>query len=276
MPELPEVETVVRSLQPLLPGACIVGIDSVWPRAIADLQKKREMLIGQRIVAVARRAKYLILHLERGALVIHLRMTGKLYPSPSPAANRKHLSAALALDDGRFLIFEDQRRFGRIYFDLDPQALARRFARIGPEPLDAGFTAESLRQMLHGRRRQIKALLLDQSFVAGLGNIYVDESLWYAGIHPLTIAGDIPAAKVRRLHRGIRLCLRRSIAANGATLRDFRFLGGEKGGYTERMLVFRRQGQPCRRCRATIQKQRLAGRGTHFCPRCQRAPRQGH
>ncbi|MBX7057772.1 MAG: bifunctional DNA-formamidopyrimidine glycosylase/DNA-(apurinic or apyrimidinic site) lyase [Leptospirales bacterium] len=273
MPELPEVETVARSLQPLLPGKRLLELESVWPRAVAGLPAASKYWQGAAILSVDRRAKYLILRLSSGALIVHLRMTGRLFLREAPPQDRRFLSAQFRLDSGEYLIFEDTRRFGRIDFAADEAALSRRFAALGPEPLDRNFSGALFFERLQRSQRQIKALLLDQGFIAGLGNIYVDESLWYAGIHPLTRGADISRQQTMRLLRGIRSILRRSIAANGATLRDFRFLGGQKGGYTARMLVFRRQGQPCRRCGASIQKIRVAGRGTHICPRCQRGPR---
>lgn len=278
MPELPEVETVRRSLIPYLEGRVIRDLSVFWKRAVhgSGAAALRERLVGRRIVALERRAKYLTLRLDRGFLLIHLRMTGKLYPAPELPAVRKHLSAALALDapapGGAWLLFEDQRRFGRLFYFADEQAYSQFSERFGPEPLGAEFTADWLTHELKQHRRQIKPLLLDQEFIAGLGNIYVDESLWMAGIHPLARSDRVRPDRAARLHHSIREVLAASIKANGTTFLNFKFLGGKSGGYTDQLLVFSRQGEACPRCGALIQKLRVAQRGTHICPRCQRPP----
>ncbi len=280
MPELPEVETVARSLRPFLVGRTITGFDRHWPRALHDisLPAVRKAVVGRRILAVQRRAKFLILELDDGARVlIHLRMTGKLYPLPAlpPKQERKHYSAVLHLDDAdrKHLVFEDQRRFGRVYYYADAAAFAKFSERYGPEPLDAArFTPDWLRHNLQSHNRMIKPLLLDQEFIAGLGNIYVDESLWMARIHPLTPSRKIPPAKVKKLHGAIREVLEKSIQANGTSFMNFKFLGGYEGGYTDMLLVFQRQGLPCLRCKRKIVKLKVAQRGTHICPNCQKLP----
>lgn len=280
MPELPEVETVARSLRPYLVGRTITGFERGWPKVLHDISLPaiRKAVTGRRILQVRRRAKFLILDLDDGAFVlIHLRMTGKLYPLPElpPKAQRKHFSAVFLLDDAdrKYLVFEDQRRFGRIYYYADSAAFAAFSQRYGPEPLDAVvFTPDWLRHNLQSHNRMIKPLLLDQEFLAGLGNIYVDESLWIARIHPLTSSRKIPAAKVKKLHGAIREVLEKSIQANGTSFMNFKFLGGYEGGYTDMLLVFQRQGQPCLRCKRSIVKLKVAQRGTHICPHCQQLP----
>lgn len=276
MPELPEVETVARSLRPLLENRTIVGFERYWPRTLHEISLPafRKAVVGRRVVDVRRRAKFVIIELDRGFVLVHLRMTGKLYPLPvaPPKAERKLISAAFELDDAQVLIFEDQRRFGRIYFFADRPALDTWSRRFGPEPLEADFTPHWLVDSLAKKQRQIKPLLLDQEFIAGLGNIYVDESLWLAKIHPLTPAARIPAAKIRRLHGAIREVLEKSIRLNGTSFMNFKFLGGYEGGYTDELLVFNRQGQPCLRCKKEIVKLKVAQRGTHICERCQAAP----
>lgn len=276
MPELPEVETVARSLHPHLVDRTITGFDRYWPKTLHDISLPvfRKAVVGQTVVDVRRRAKFVILALKQGFVLIHLRMTGKLYPLAAipPKRERNLISCAFALDDAQFLIFEDQRRFGRIYFFPDAAALSAWSERFGPEPLEADFTPHWLTHNLAASKRQIKPLLLDQEFIAGLGNIYVDESLWLAKIHPLTPAGQVPKAKIRRLHAAIQEVLEKSIRLNGTSFMNFKFLGGYEGGYTDQLLVFNRQGQPCLRCKQPIVKLKVAQRGTHICQRCQAAP----
>ena len=275
MPELPEVETVRRSLCPFLEGRRIVDLRAVWKRALEGVSEEglQMQVSGQRIVKLERRAKYLVLALERGWIVIHLRMTGKLYPLPAPPKETKHVSVLLFLDDGQTLVFHDVRRFGRLQYistEVDFQAFLSRF---GPEPLGRAFTPQRLAHDLHSHRRQLKPLLLDQGFVAGLGNIYVDEALWEAGLHPLTPSDRVTDSQAARLHGAIRLVLSESIQKNGTTFMDFKFLGGERGGYTDSLRVFRRQGKACPRCGHPIRKLRVAQRGTHICERCQKLPK---
>ncbi len=275
MPELPEVETVARSLEPLLRDRRVTGFERYWPKVLHDvsLAAFRKALIGQRIVRVWRRAKFVIVEFEQGFALVHLRMTGKPYPLPvlPPKRERKLISCSFALDDGQHLIFEDQRRFGRIYYFASRAALDQWSTRFGPEPLGPQFTPHWLRDSLRMKKRQIKPLLLDQEFIAGLGNIYVDESLWIAKSNPLTRAADVPPAKMKKLHGAIQEVLEKSIRLNGTSFMNFKFLGGYEGGYTDELLVFARQGQPCLRCKAPIVKTKVAPRGTHICERCQPA-----
>ena len=276
MPELPEVETVARSLRPFLLERTITGFDRYWPRVLHEIELAafRKAVVSRTIVDVRRRAKFLVLVLDRGFVLVHLRMTGKLYPLPAvpPKRERKLMSASFALSDGQFLIFEDQRRFGRIYYYATAEDLAHWSTRFGPEPLEADFTPHWLTHNLKTSKRQIKPLLLDQEFIAGLGNIYVDESLWLAKIHPLTPAAQVPPAKTRRLHAAIQEVLEKSIQLHGTSFMNFKFLGGYEGGYTDQLLVFARQGQPCPRCKRPIVKLKIAQRGTHVCEYCQRRP----
>ncbi|MCR9143357.1 MAG: DNA-formamidopyrimidine glycosylase [bacterium] len=276
MPELPEVETVARSLRPHLIDRKIHAFERYWPKALHDvsLPAFRKAVTNQRIVDVRRRAKFVIVVLERGFVLVHLRMTGKLYPLPEipPKRERNLISCAFVLSDGSNLIFEDQRRFGRVYWFANQEELELWSQRFGPEPLEAEFTPHWLTHSLAGSKRQVKPLLLDQEFIAGLGNIYVDESLWLAKIHPLTPAAQIPKAKVKRLHGAIQEVLEKSIRMNGTSFMNFKFLGGYEGGYTDELLVFGRQGQPCLRCKREIVKLKVAQRGTHICERCQAAP----
>ena len=275
MPELPEVETVRRSLRPFLEGRRIVGFRAVWKKALGGVSERKlgNQLDAQRIRSLERRAKYLVLVLERGWLTVHLRMTGKLYPLPAPPQDTKHVSALFALDDGQVLVFHDVRRFGTLEYISDASRYADFQARFGPEPLGKAFTPERLLHDLRHHRRALKPLLLDQQFLAGLGNIYVDEALWEARLHPLNASDRISDTQAARLHAAIQLVLSESIQKNGTTFMDFKFLGGQRGGYTDSLRVFRREGQACPRCGHVIRKLRVAQRGTHICEKCQKPPR---
>lgn len=275
MPELPEVETVARSLRPYLEGKRLSDFEARWPKVLQNVSLAgfRKAVRGARIAAVERRAKYMIMRTDRGRILVHLRMTGKLYPERKRPGD-KHVSALFRLNGGDYLVFHDTRKFGRVYYFPDEESWRGFNQRFGPEPLGRSFSPDWLVDNLKKRQRIIKPLLLDQEFVAGLGNIYVDEALWMAGIHPLTRADRVPREKARRLHQAIKDVLRESIRANGTTFQDFKFLGGKKGGYTDSLKVFARQGEACPRCGRTIEKMRVSQRGTHVCRKCQPAPRR--
>ena len=269
MPELPEVETVVRNLRPVLVGREITGFEAAWPKVTAPTAPATfaRQVVGRAIEDVRRRGKYILLDLDRGHVHLHLRMTGQLFViRPGEAMPDQQIRAWFGISGGIRLLFRDQRKFGRIGFLAD---LAPLEARLGPEPLAARFTAALLAGMLAQRRRQIKPLLMDQSFIAGLGNIYVDEALFAAGIHPQAEAETIPAGKVKALHRAIRRLLRRAIEHQGTTFSNFRFGRNESGRFREQLKVFGREEQPCFVCGTALAKTRVAQRGTHWCPRCQ-------
>lgn len=273
MPELPEVETIAADLRPQLVGARFVAGHILWPATLAeptpDLLNAR--LAGRQVLDVGRRGKYLLIHLDpAAALIFHLRMTGRLDVVPDGAAilAGPHLRAWFALADGRRLAFTDTRKFGRIWLVEDA---GRVVGELGPEPLDRLFTPEVLQQRLAGRRTAIKALLLDQTVIAGVGNIYADEALFVAGIHPLRPAASLSAAEIGRLCEAIRLVLRESVEARGTLLRDYRTPYGQDGAYQNRLRVYRQAGQPCPRCGTRIERIRVTQRSTHFCPRCQPA-----
>ncbi len=269
MPELPEVETVVRNLRPDLVSRKITGFEAAWPKVTAPTAPATfaRQVVGRAIREVRRRGKYILLDLDRGHVHLHLRMTGQLFViKQQEEMPGRQIRAWFDLSDGVRLLFRDQRKFGRIGYLAD---LAPLEARLGPEPLAAKFTAALLTGMLANRRRQIKPLLLDQSFIAGLGNIYVDEALFAAGIHPETEAETIPAGKVKALHRVIRRLLRRAIERQGTTFSNFRFGRGQSGRFRDELRVFGREDQPCAVCGTTLVKTRVAQRGTHWCPGCQ-------
>lgn len=267
MPELPEVETVVRHLKPDLYGQKINSFQSKWPKVLGNILQEdfSPRIKGQIILDVSRRAKFIVLHLNIGFIPIHLRMTGRLYPNDT-IPNVNHISAVFQLTD-KFLIFQDTRKFGRIYWYDDWEEFD---VKSGVEPLGDQFTKDWLKQSLYSRKRQMKALLLDQRFIAGLGNIYVDEVLWKARIHPLTISSDISSIKSNRLHTSIKVILEQAIEYNGTTFINFTFQDGIPGSYRNQLQVFDRVGLPCKRCSSGIKKIKVVGRGTYYCPRCQK------
>jgi formamidopyrimidine-DNA glycosylase len=272
VPELPEVETVRRGLESALAGRRFDRVEIRDGRLTAPIDPNAVAhgLHGATAVAVGRRGKYLIVELDDGAaLVCHLRMTGWFH-HVAERSERPHLRALFGLDDGSWLLYCDQRRFGTMRL-LTPVELERYWqGRVGPEPLAAEWTPLDLRRRLHGRRAPIKALLLDQRIVAGVGNIYADEALWEARIHPLAAGGDLGPARVRRLHGAVVAVLERGIESGGATIDTYRGVDGAAGAMQDRFNVFDRAGEPCPRCGSEIVKTRVAQRGTHLCPRCTR------
>jgi formamidopyrimidine-DNA glycosylase len=269
MPELPEVETIVRALRPAIVGRSVVDVQVTWPRHVAHPSpaELRDQLLGQAILAVERRGKYLILSLDRGqSLLIHLKMSGQLMVVESPGAADPHAHTIFLLDDGRELRFRDTRKFGRVYLVASPEQVV---SSLGPEPFSPEFSDEWLQARLRGRRRMLKPLLLDQSFLAGVGNIYADEALYRAGIHPRRLAGSLTPAETRDLRMGILDALRAGISGHGATISDFRRPDGSPGSAQEEFLVYGRSGSACYRCGSIIQRIVVGARSTHLCPACQ-------
>lgn len=278
MPELPEVETVARLLRPDLVGATIVGTRVSWPRTLGGMAPRTfaRRVVGTRIGAVRRRAKYLLFDLERGGepagvLIGHLRMTGRMYVGPAEDGDSAYVRVRLKLDGGRSFQFVDVRKFGRLCFADHAEDV---LPALGPEPLGATFTADWFREALAGRRRMLKPLLLDQGFVAGLGNIYVDEALFEAGLHPLRRSDRVPGAKADRLHAAIRATLAEAIRREGSSFDTFyRTPEGQPGQYQHQFQVYGRTGRPCRQCGRAIRRLVVGQRGTHVCTRCQPTPR---
>ena len=275
MPELPEVQVVVNELGVRLVGRRFApGAEILWARTIgypaaADFPAR---IAGQTVTGARRRAKYILLDLEHGdVLVVHLRMTGNLHFAAPADPPHRHLRARLPLEDGEELRYADMRKFGRIYLGSE-EALAGvlPLARLGPEPLAEDFTAERLRLALAGKRGPIKPLLLDQGVVAGLGNIYVDEALFRAGIDPRRPAHSLTDEELASLHAGIQAALRQALGNGGTSFRDYLSTWGRKGSNQEELLVFRRHGEACPRCGGPLQRIVVGGRGTHFCAQCQR------
>jgi formamidopyrimidine-DNA glycosylase len=276
VPELPEVETVRRGLEPLLRGRSIEEADVMDGRLTApeDPVAVSAELLGERFTAVGRRGKYLLFEFEsRRTLVVHLRMTGWFHHRHgADGEDLTHVRAVLGLDDGATLVYADQRRFGTWRLIAPGELDDYLRPRAGPEPLSEEWTPRRFRHDLAGRRASVKALLLHQGVVAGVGNIYADEALWQARIHPLRPGGELTAPEVRRLHAAVVETLRRGIAYQGASIRNYRGPDGAPGSMQERFNAYDRDGEPCPRCGTPIEKIRVAQRGTHLCPRCTRQP----
>jgi formamidopyrimidine-DNA glycosylase len=273
MPELPEVESVRRQLEPALVGRRLERVRIDDPRLVRPYEPAEVAaeLEGERVAAVERRGKYLIVRFEsRRVLLIHLRMTGNLLHAPGGfLQDDPHGRAVVTLDDGSDVVYRDVRRFGT-WLLLEPgEAEPYLGARVGDEPLDALFTTARLGERLAGRRTSLKAALLDQRTLAGMGNIYADEALWRARLNPMRPAADLDRAELRRLHRGIRAALEHGLARQGSTLRDYRLPDGSAGSMQDEFRVYGRRDEPCDRCGTLIARTQVAGRTTWFCPTCQ-------
>ncbi len=271
MPELPEVETVVRFIRPRIVGKTIQNIlpQNNYEKVLAThtAPQFNNIVTGQVIKNVMRRGKFIVLNLERGYLLIHLRMTGRLLLNLSEDDKLKHLTAIIYFTDKSSLYFKDYRKFGRFYYYDSLDYINN---KLGLEPLSKKFSGDWLYKNLQKNKRQLKPLLLDQSFIAGLGNIYVDESLWYAKLHPRQISSSVSRKKSNTLQDAIQRLLQTAINNQGTTIINFYFGEGKKGSFREQLKVFGRQDKNCPRCKTIIKKIRVAQRGTHICPRCQR------
>jgi len=264
MPELPEVQTISRRLAPLLSGRRILSVDLLWPRSLANLSEMDfvQRLTGQSILHLSRRGKFLQMHMTDDYLLFHLRMSGDLLVRDESQHQETHDRLLLHLTRDQYLAFNDTRKFGRIWLTSDPQDV---LGNLGPEPLEKDFTPQVLQQRLAARHRQLKPLLLDQTFLAGLGNIYTDEALHIARLHPLRQSDSLDATDAERLWRGIRQVLRDGLLRNGASI-DWAYRGGQ---FQNHFRVYGREGQACPVCGSIIKKLKVGQRGTHFCPGCQ-------
>ncbi|MCL6580372.1 MAG: bifunctional DNA-formamidopyrimidine glycosylase/DNA-(apurinic or apyrimidinic site) lyase [Firmicutes bacterium] len=297
MPELPEVETIRRTLEPRLVGRTIKRVEVRNPKFVAGAGPEAfaRTVEGARVRALERRGKFLIIKLEAPAsdgrpspgspealdILVHLKMAGQLVwcrPEEDLGPTRtKHTHVVFGLDDGSELRYVDVRHFGRIYFPTgdggDPlvRRALRTLGELGPEPREGGLAWEQFRRMLASRHARLKPLLLDQSFVAGLGNIYSDECLFRAGVHPLRKASSLTEEEARRLYEAIHEVLEEAIRLHGTSVRDYVDGEGRRGEFAERLEVYGRPGEPCLRCGTPIARIVLGGRSTHFCPRCQPA-----
>jgi formamidopyrimidine-DNA glycosylase len=270
MPELPEVETVARGLRHLLAGRTIVSASVDWPRVLArpSIEEFRARVAGRTVVSVGRRGKYVVLGLDQGHLLIHLKMSGRLWVVPTGEPQDKHVHVVFCLDDGWELRFHDTRKFGRVYLVDEPEEVT---AQLGPEPLADDFALDDLRRLLARRTGRLKSLLLNQQFLAGLGNIYADEALFAARLHPLRRADSLAPDEQARLYEAIRSVLWRAVAAQGTTLDDGGYTDaeGQAGAYQEQIAVYGRKGQSCLRCQTPIERIVVGARSTFFCPCCQ-------
>jgi formamidopyrimidine-DNA glycosylase len=276
MPELPEVETVVRGLQKVLPGRRIVEVRLGETDFIDDPVAIEKQLPGSRIVGVRRYGKFLVVDLEsldatghKPALLIHLGMSGQLTTCSPDRSVAPHTHAFFALDDGRELRYKDPRRFGRI--QIVAQVNGSPLSSLGLDPLEAP-RSEFVAQ-LRGRRARVKALLLDQRVLRGMGNIYTDESLWRARIHPMRLAASMKEADLRRLYTAVQAILKEAIRLRGSSISDYVDCDGLRGEFQLRHRVYDRKGEKCVRCKTAIRRAVVAGRSSYFCPRCQAAPR---
>jgi formamidopyrimidine-DNA glycosylase len=283
VPELPEVETVARDLRPRIVGATIVGARSWWPRTLRTHEPGAfaTAIAGRRVEDVGRRGKLLVVELSGGAaLTIHLKMTGQLFVVAAASSVDPYVRLALELADGREVRFRDIRKFGRIgLYELDSASgglvaaggNAEAFAGLGPEPLAAAFSLAAFRRLIRRRKGRLKPLLVDQSFLAGVGNIYADEALWAARLHPLRTAASLRPADERRLYTELRRILAEAIERRGSSIDDYTAPDGD-GSMQERLLVYQRTGEPCLRCGRPVRRIVIGARSTHFCSWCQRLP----
>lgn len=275
MPELPEVQTVVDSLKNLnLKGRRVMGARVYWPKTIAGMAPAtfKKKIKGRSIREISRRGKFIVVSLSRDlSLLIHLRMTGRLKWAAANIKRNPHEHVILLFGNKMALRYQDTRKFGRFYLTSDPQEI---LGKLGPEPLSDHFTADRFHAMLQARQRLLKPLLLDQAFIAGLGNIYVDEALWKAGVHPLRVSSSLSKKEVAALHHAIPMVLQKGLANLGTTLGNgagnFYSVAGRKGRNADELFVFRRTGEGCTKCRTPIQRIVVGQRSTHICPHCQR------
>jgi len=272
MPELPEVETVVRAIRPDLVNRVVQSAWLDWSRALVgmDAANFRGRIAGQRVEDVVRRAKYIVVKLDADWLLIHLKMTGRLYVVPDNTVNEadKWVHFRFQLDNAHQLRFSDARKFGRVYLTSQPEDY---LGKLGPEPLEPAFTPAVFAALLAKRKGALKALLLNQEFVAGVGNIYADEALHRAGLAPQRKSDSLNAAEIAALYHAIRDVLVKGIERQGATIGWYRRPDGQKGTMQDAFLVYGRAGQPCLTCeKGEIQRIVIGQRSTHYCPNCQR------
>ncbi len=264
MPELPEVETVRRELQSMIIAKEVSSVQPVWMKTFQN--QCHQTLRGQIVKTVARLGKYIVLELSETALIIHLRMTGQLIYRNQPHPEHDYIRAIVHFADGSALYFKDIRKFGRIYHVCHPEDI---LYKVGPDALGEEWSLTTFRNVLNKSSMNIKAFLLSQRYISGLGNIYTDESLYRAGIHPKEAASRITAEKAETLYEAIRFILNRAVKYMGSTISDYRDLNGDSGQNQKFFEVYKREGQPCRRCGSIIIKNIIASRSTRICPGCQ-------
>lgn len=272
MPELPEVETVRRGLEKLILGKKIASLDIRYPKMIkTDLDQFQKEVPGQEIQSMGRRGKYLLFYLTDKVLISHLRMEGKYFYYPGHVPGRKHAHIFIQFEDGGTLVYEDVRKFGTMEL-LAPELLDAYFVskKLGPEPTKEDFDLEIFIGALKKSKKPIKSHLLDQTLVAGLGNIYVDEVLWRAKVPPSRLSNSLTAQEARKVHDETIKVLGKAVEKGGSTIRTYTNAFGEDGTMQDFHQVYDKAGQACSRCGSIIEKIQLGGRGTHFCPKCQR------
>ncbi|AKL85812.1 MutM [Bacillus atrophaeus UCMB-5137] len=274
VPELPEVETVRRTLTGLVRGKTIKSVEIRWPNIIkrpAEPEEFARNLIGETIQSIGRRGKFLLFHLDHFVMVSHLRMEGKYGLHQAEDPDDKHVHVVFTMTDGTQLRYRDVRKFGTMHlFHPGEEMRELPLSQLGPEPDDKEFTDAYLKERLIKTNRAVKTALLDQKAVVGLGNIYVDEALFRAGIHPETKANQLSAKKIKKLHEEIKNTLQEAIDAGGSTVRSYINSQGEIGMFQLRHFVYGKKDKPCKTCGTMISKIVVGGRGTHFCAKCQK------
>ncbi len=274
VPELPEVETVVKGLRPLIKDRYITDItiseEKIIAHPAADEFKKEA--VGMKIEDITRRGKYIIIELENDKeMIIHLRMTGKLLVKQCEKFRDKHTHVVFHLDNGQELRFNNIRKFGRIYLiDKDQPQKAGGYAELGPEPLSNDMSLDDFKEMFKNRRGVIKSLLMNQKFIAGIGNIYADEILFRSGIDPERKADTLSEMEIGKIYSNMREILKKGIIYGGTTFSDYVNAFGEKGSFQEELQIYQKEGEKCCRCGSTVKKKRVGGRGSYYCPSCQK------
>jgi formamidopyrimidine-DNA glycosylase len=265
MPELPEVETIVRELRTKISFEIFSEFEPIWP---GSLVAEDDLLLEKnQIKNIRRKGKFIIFELDRGYLLTHLRMTGQLIVQNSYPVNKKHLRLLFKFKSGKYLLFYDLRKFGRIYITTQPETVLQ---NIGIDALNENFDLNYFRKLVKGKSTFVKSFLLDQKNIAGFGNIYIDESLFQARIHPETKLSDLSTYKIEKLYYELRQVILEAIDRMGSTISDYKTTGGGFGSNQNYLKVYQRQGLPCFKCKSIISKSKISGRGTHYCPKCQK------
>ena len=264
MPELPEVETVVKELRKKITREVFSEFTSLWPKSFVS--DKNLSLINREIIKISRKGKYILIKLDQNYLLTHLRMTGQLIVTESLPENTNHLRLIFKFVSGKFLLFFDLRKFGRVYHTATPDLVLK---NIGIDALSKELDLQTFRDLVKDRKTSVKSFLLNQKYIAGFGNIYIDESLFRAKIHPQSRLSDLSSTEIRILFDESRKVLLKSISRMGSTISDYKTTGGGFGTNQNYFKIYKREGFPCCRCKSTIKKSKVAGRGTHYCPNCQ-------
>jgi formamidopyrimidine-DNA glycosylase len=265
MPELPEVEVIVRELKRKIVGEVITNVSILWQKSWIGNNYKA--VCSSTIQNITRKGKYILIHLNNGYLIAHLRMTGQFIVNGDESPNSRHLRILFNFESGKNMFFYDARKFGRIFFTASPDEV---LSKIGIDALNEHFTSDYLKKIFNNRHTGLKKFLLDQTHLAGLGNIYVDESLFQAGLHPERTVASLHGKEIQKLYRAITSVLRDAIDQMGTTISDYKTTGGGFGQFQNKLKVYGRSNLPCVVCNKPIQKIKINNRGTHFCPQCQK------